>query len=162
MRGFTILALCTALAAPAMAQDALLTSESSTATGDGEGGRELSVEGVNGASLSAFVLDPDGNGIVDDAEETEARQFAVTAGECEGLIVSSSNAEQIMAITETASITLTLVCADPDGLPPDQRAAIAGNSALMNKLANAGYGLGDVAGVELDASGSGTLYLSTN
>jgi hypothetical protein len=31
----------------------------------------------------------------------------------------------------------------------------------MNKLANAGYGLGDIAGIALDAEGRGTLYLST-
>lgn len=159
MRGFTMLALCTVLVSTASAQDALLSNDS-TATGGIGGGS--SVAGAGGAQISAMMLDPDGNGIVDDAEADDARRFGATADDCDGLIVANSSVEQIMAITESAAISLTLVCADPDGLPPDQRAAIAGNSALMNKLATAGYGLGEVAGIELDAQGRGTLYLSSS
>jgi hypothetical protein len=159
MRGLTILALCTALAGPATAQDILPGSNDTTVTGGvGDG---FAVAGAGGAHIPAFDLDPDGNGIVDETEQTGARRFAAAATDCGGLIVSGSSVDQIMAVTESSSIALTLVCADPDSLPPGQRAAIAGNPALMNKLANAGYGLGDVAGIELDAAGRGRLYLSS-
>lgn len=126
----------------------------------------LSITGSNGISMTVFNLDPDGNGIISEDEGEAARVFAASSvnasGECDGLIMSPSNAEQIAAVNMAAHISLALVCADPNGLSSAQRAAIAANSALMDRLASSGYGLGDVAGIVLDANGRGTLYLSAS
>jgi hypothetical protein len=126
----------------------------------------FSVGGSSGTQLPVFNLDPDGNGLISENERVAAQAFAAGAvngsGECDGLIVTASSAEQIAAVDAGSQISLSMVCADPSGLTSAQRAAIAANSALMDRLAAAGYGLGDVAGIVLDAEGRGTLYLSAS
>ena len=137
-----------------------------TSTGSIGGRERLSISGANGVELEVLDLDPDGNGLVTDAEREAAQAFAASSvnssGECDGLIVSASSAEQIAAVNSASHISLSMVCADPKGLNSVQRAAIAANSALMDRLAAAGYGLGDVAGIVLDTEGRGTLYLSAS
>lgn len=116
---------------------------------------------IGGTTRPVLALDPDGNGRIDPAERRAAREFARTqSGPCEGLIVSTSSPEQIIAVD--SAVALALVCARPDGLEPAQRAAIAGNPALMSRLVEAGYGLADVAGIVLDVQGRGTLYLTAS
>ena len=64
------------------------------------------------------------------------------------------------AIMASSRVALVLVCADPSGLGQELRAAIAANSALMDRLGRAGYGLANVAGLELTPDGWGTLYVA--
>ena len=184
MRRSSIIALALLAAAPAMGQGMTATDDSSlsieasvhssvgvsalddTTTGSIDGSERLSISAANGTELSVLNLDPDGNGLISDEEREAAQRFAASSvnnsGECDGLIVSASNAEQIAAVSAATHIALSMVCADPKGLTSAQRAAIAANSALMDRLATAGYGLGDVAGIVLDADGRGTLYLSAS
>jgi hypothetical protein len=126
----------------------------------------FSISGANGVQLPALDLDPDGNGIISDKESQTAQRFAASSvngsGACDGLIVSASTAEQIAAVDAASQISLSMVCADPQGLSSAQRAAIAANTALMDRLSTAGYGLGDVAGIVLDVEGRGTLYLTAS
>lgn len=122
----------------------------------------LEISGADGKLIPAFTLDPDGNGLIDDAESDAARQFAARRGSCDGLIVSTSSPEQIIAVEQAQAISLMLVCANPDGLESEKRAAIAANPTLMDRLANAGFGLGDVAGIVLDGEGRGTLYIAVS
>jgi len=180
MRRTSILALALLAAAPAMGQGLSLNADDGstmlqssgqldsdfTSTGSVGESDGLSITASNGTQLTVLDLDPDGNGIISEEERQAALSFASSSvngsGECEALIVSNSNAGQIAAIDAPSKIALSMVCADPKGLSSAQRAAIAANSALMDRLAATGYGLSDVAGIVVDEQGRGTLYLSAS
>lgn len=146
---------------------------SGTLSGDGSvgaeaGDAELSLEqraftitAPGGSVIPALDLDPDGNGTLDAGERDAARRFGVEQRDCDGVILSSSSPGQVAAVAAATGIALVLVCADPAGLDQDLRAAIAANSALMDRLGRAGYGLANVAGLELSPDGRGTVYVAT-
>lgn len=123
--------------------------------------RAFELTGPGGALIPALDIDPDGNGSIDADERDAVRRFSVDQRDCDGVILSSSSPEQIAAIAASTGIALVLVCADPSGLDPELRAAIAANSALMDRLGQAGYGLANVAGLELSPDGRGTVYVAT-
>lgn len=167
MRRTSILALALLAAAPAMGQGLSTPMETDGATtGSVTDSNQLSISASNGMQLTVLNLDPDGNGLISEEEREAAQAFAASSvnssGECDGLIVSASNAEQIAAVDAASKIALSMVCADPKGLTSAQRAAIAANSSLMDRLAASGYGLGDVAGIVIDANGRGTIYLTAS
>ena len=173
MRGYAILALCAAFIGTAAAQTSNETDDDlwpleeeadleDTAPTGSVSRPSSTIEGSNGVSIPVFAVDPDGNGIIDDAEDEAARRFTATSGECDGTIATTESPEAITAMDETAPVSLMLACADPDGLGPGLRAAIAANSGLMDTLDNSGVGLSNVAGIELDEMGGATLYLADN
>jgi hypothetical protein len=170
----SVLTLALLAAGPAVAQETSFGNDNTAATESSGDGPEmnlrtpsaLTIVASNGVALPVLDLDPDGNGVISVEEAEQARAFAAntlsTTGECEAVIVSPGSAEEIAAIEAASHIALAMVCADREGLTSAQRAAIAANSALMNRLSTAGYSLGDVAGLVLDADGRGTLYLSAS
>lgn len=123
--------------------------------------RAFEVSGSGGALIPALDIDPDGNGTIDADERDAVRRFSVDQRDCDGVILSSGSPDQIAAIAASTGIALVLVCADPSGLDQKLRAAIAANSALMDRLGRAGYGLANVAGLELSPDGRGTVYVAT-
>jgi len=140
---------------------------STGASGLDDGSSELGLEqrvfeltSPTGAVIPALDLDPDGNGSIDADEREAVRRFSVEHRQCDGVILSTSSPEQIAAIMASSRVALVLVCADPSGLGQELRAAIAANSALMDRLGRAGYGLANVAGLELTPDGWGTLYVA--
>lgn len=127
----------------------------------GAEGAGFEIAGPDGAVIPALDMDPDGNGTIDANEREAVRRFSVDQRDCDGVILSASSPEQVAAIAASSRISLVLVCADPSGLDQALRAAIAANPALMDRLAGAGYGLADVAGLELMPDGRGTIFVAT-